>query len=44
MKDKTRFYEAPEVQVVVLKMEGGILQSSLDANREDYGEAIDIVW
>lgn len=44
MKDKTRFYEAPEVQVVVLKMEGGILQSSLDANREGYGEAIPIVW
>lgn len=44
MKDKTCFYEAPEVQVVVLKMEGGILQSSLDANREDYGEAIPIVW
>lgn len=44
MKDKTRFYEAPEVQVVVLKMEGGILQSSLDANRDDYGDAIPVAW
>lgn len=44
MKDKTRFYEAPEVQVVVLKMEGGILQNSLDANRKGYGEAIPVEW
>ena len=44
MDDRKHPYEAPEAQAIVVKMEGGILQNSLDANREDYGEAIPLEW
>lgn len=49
MKDERYSYEAPEAQVFVLKMDGGILQDSsllgdFDANRDDYGDAIPVAW
>ena len=44
MNDRKHPYEAPEALAIVVTMEGGILQSSLDANREDYGKAIPLEW
>ena len=44
MIDKKNTYEAPKVQVFVVKMDGGILQSSLEATRKGYGEAIPGEW
>ena len=50
MIDEKHTYEAPEVQVFVVKMDSGILQSSvdpessLDANRNDYGDSIPVEW
>ena len=44
MNNRKYPYEAPETQAIVLKMEGGILQSSLEATRQGYGEAIPGEW
>lgn len=50
MIDEKHTYEAPEVQVFVVKMDSGILQSSvdpeiiMDAIRNGYGNAESFEW
>lgn len=44
MNNTKHSYESPEVQTTVIIMGSGILQWSLDAKREDYGEPIPVEW
>lgn len=44
MNDRKHSYESPVARVIVVKIQDGILQNSLDANRKGYGEAIPVEW
>lgn len=37
-------YEAPATIVVEVKMESSLLQASLDANRNGYGNPTELTW
>ena len=37
-------YEAPMAEVLVVKMEASLLQGSVVATRDDYGEAVSDTW
>ena len=45
MKEEGKsYYEAPAITVVEVKMESSLLEASLDATRNGYGEAIEESW
>lgn len=45
MKEEGKFYyEAPATTVVEVKMESSLLNASLDATRNGYGDAIEESW
>ena len=37
-------YDAPSTQVFEVKMESSLLQASLDANRNGYGNPTELTW
>ena len=45
MKEEGKsYYEAPAITVVEVKMESSLLEASLDATRNGYGDAIEDSW
>ena len=44
MDQQKNIYETPLTSVIRVRMEAGMLQASLDANRIDYGDAITDEW